>query len=306
MRFLPALGIALAALVTSAVPARADTPVQADRLCSGSPERGCSITVADTTREGATYPVTVTGNPEARVRVLAYQAVVEDGELTALEPLGDGVEVITGREGVVTVDLPIPATATAPSSGWALVSVGGLEGTDTSMTVGSFVPFGARVPSVLGDGYDTDKPVGEELELEVVGAVPGTRFRVELSDGNGSWEDVTLEGGTTAEDPSEVSTIRYALPRGLTNSARQLRLVNVSDTAVSPVWEAVPATDGTPATIEEPFSPPPVGDALDGTKPLAAHPTSAVRWTAAGIGVAGLLAAIGLLAAPLLRRREAP
>lgn len=296
--------VAVFALATCALPAHAAPPPQAELLCSDAP-RGCAISVGDALREGATYPVTVQGRPQTRVQVMAYHAVVdEEGALTGLVPLGDGVEVLTGSAGVVSADLPVPAVVTEESSGWALISVAGLAGTDTSLTVGQFVPFGARRPTVLGDGFGERKPVGETLDLQIVGAIPGSRYAVEYRDADEAWHAITVGDGAVFGRPDEPSVVQYRLPRGLTDTPHQIRLRNVSDSAIAALWLAVPSTDGDPAPNRALFTPPPVGDALDGTSPLAAHPAGLVRGVSYGIaGACTAFVAAATVGSAAARRR---
>lgn len=294
--------LALLLLCLPASSASADMPDQASLLCSGELPRGCAIEASGWMREGATFPVTVFGAPHARVQVVAYQAIADGTELTELRQIGDGIELIVGSQGVSHVNLAIPAVVEEPSSGWVLISVGGVTGTDVSMTVGTFVPFGARIPSVLGDGYAESKPVGESLELHYVGAIPRTRFGVEYLDDSGTWRDITIGTSQTSPRPENISTIEYMLPRGLTDTPKQLRLSNQSDTAVSPLWFAVASIDGEPAPREPVFVPPAVGDALDGVRPLTGHPEQQVKGFSLGIGVGSVMLVAGALLFTRLRR----
>lgn len=291
----------LAALLTAAIawgplPAQAAPPAQAALLCSGAP-RGCGITISDATREGATFPVTVHGRPQTRVKVLAYQALVDEhGTLQRLLPIGEGVEVLTGAEGVVSTDLSIPAVVREPSSGWALISVDGVTGIDTSLTVGAYVPFGARRVTVLGDGFAERKPVGRVLELSLVGAIRGSRFAVEYRADDGAWRDITVGDGAAMGRPDEPSAVQYQLPRGLTGTPHQIRLRNTSDSAIAALWLAVPSDHGEPAPVRPLFTPPPVGDALTGTSTLAAHPAGLVRAASYGIAAGSLAFVAGAVA----------
>lgn len=269
--------------------AHAAPPAQASALCTDAPH-GCGVTVAAFAREGATVPVVVHGRPGTRVTLMAYQAIIDDqGQLAELTPLGAGQEVLTNSFGAVSVEFTIPAVVTHESSGWALISVDGLSSTDTSMTVGTFVPFGARRPKILGDGYASDKPVGEVIEVQAVGAISGSRFVVEYQANDGQWHDITVGEAHASGSPAEPFTIAYQLPRGLTDEPHQLRLSNVTDSAISSVWLATPSADGQVADVKPVFTPPPVGDALDGTSVLAAHPTEQVRLASYVIGGASAL-----------------
>ncbi|WP_040281331.1 hypothetical protein, partial [Tessaracoccus massiliensis] len=239
-----ALGLLAATLGWAALPAHADPPPQAAQLCRET-VRGCGISASDALREGATFPVSIHGRPHTRLQVVLYQAVVDErGELTELRPIGDGAEVLTRGAGVASTELGVPAVVTEESSGWALISVGGLTGTDTSLTVGQFVSFGARRPTVRGDGFGELKPVGTTLQLSVVGAIPGSRFAVEHLADDGMWRDVTVSESVARGPANEPFTVEYQVPRGLPAIPQQFRLRNVSDSATVEVWTATPHPDG--------------------------------------------------------------
>lgn len=300
----------------SALPAAAEVPTQAATLCSGSP-RGCSLETNDWLREGATFPVTVIGNANARVQVVVYQAVLFDGVLTELRPISSEAEVITNSAGVANMEVAIPTLAAADdASGWALVSIGGLQdGTDVLETVGQFVPFGTRIPRILGDGYGEEKPAGATLDLQYTGAIPGTRFAVDYQDEDGLWQETTATdqsaspGGTdtpgispAARQPDDVATVAYVVPRGLNSTPQKFRLRNVSDSAISALWLATPTVDGTPQEPAAAFQPPPVGGDLSGSNVVASHPEQAVVYTAGGIAATTL--ALTVVGAGIgLRRR---
>ncbi|MDO5737342.1 MAG: hypothetical protein Q4P15_12795 [Propionibacteriaceae bacterium] len=306
--------LALAALFIAAPwavqPAAAAPPAQAAALCAGSP-RGCSLETNDWLREGATFPVTVIGNANARVQVVVYLAVAPDGYLTELRPISSEAEVITNSSGVAHTEVAIPTLATVgDSGGWALVSVGGMQDSrDTLETVGQFVPFGSRVPHILGDGYGAEKPAGATLDLQFTGTIPGSRFAVDYEDDDGIWQETTATDRTqatnvpaTAGRPDEISTLAYTVPRGLTSTPHKFRLRNVSDSAISPLWFATPGVDGSPEQPAEPFQPPPVGQDLTGANLTATHPQQAVVVAAGAVaGVTLILTAVGATLG--LRRR---
>ena len=283
-------------------PAQADATPQALALCQNAP-RGCALEARGVLREGTTSEVTVIGTPHVRVQVMVYNAVVTDGELTALEPMSNPTEVFTNSDGVAHTQVTIPAIREGISSGWALLSVGGVEGTDTSLTVGRFMPFASRIPTVLGDGWASGaKPVGEVLELHFVGAVPGSTFTVEHLDEAGTWQEVSLGAATVSPLPDEVSRIDYTVPRGLVATAHKFRLRNTSDSATAPLWLGTPALEGEPEERMPVFVPPAVGDALHGTQLLNAHPLSLVSTLGWWVG-GGAVAATGLLCAAWWLRR---
>ncbi len=307
--------LALTALLLTAPwairPAAAEPPAQAATLCAGSP-RGCALETNEWFREGATFPVTVIGNANARVQVVVYLAVVTDNVLTELRPISSDAEVITNSSGVAHTDVSVPTFSTVgDSSGWALVSVGGMQdSTDTLQTVGQFVPFGARVPRILGDGYGEEKPAGATLDLKFTGAIPGTRFAVDYEDDDGVWQeatatDQTATGATMTARPDDISTVAYTVPRGLTSTPHKFRLRNVSDSAISPLWLATPGVDGIAEEPSATFLPPPVGGDLSGANLIATHPQRSVVLAAGGVaGVAIILSVMGATVG--LRRRGGP
>ena len=303
MRHLYLFATSVALWLCTSAPALAGPPPQAVELCTHAP-RGCAIRVVDPAREGATTSVTVLGQPQTRVKVMAYQAVADGTTLTALQPLGRGVEVFTGRDGTATADLPVPAAVTQPSSGWLLVSVDGLTGTDVSSTVGTFVPFGARIPTMLGDGHGEAKPVGARLTMRLVGTIRGTRDAVEYQRPHGGWEDVTQGDGRVQGAADEPVGVDYVLPRGLPDAPVKLRLRNRSDSSTSAVWLARPSAEGSPRPRATPFTPPEVGTHLDGTTVVGVHPVSAVRTGAILVASGATAWALGATVVDVVTRRR--
>ncbi|RRD45238.1 hypothetical protein [Tessaracoccus sp. OH4464_COT-324] len=301
-RAVAALGAIVAALCLAAPPAHAAAPEQALALCQGAP-RGCSLEARGSLREGTTSEVTVIGNPHVRVQVVVYNAIIDDGRLTALEPISKNAEVFTNADGVAHTEVTIPALKNGISSGWALLSIGGLTGVDTSLTVGQFMPFASRIPTVLGDGWAAGaKPVGQFLDLHFVGAAPGSSFAVEHLDEAGNWQLVSTGSASVSPEPHQASRIDYQVPRGLVATPHKFRLRNLSDSGVAPIWLGTPATDGAPEARTPIFTPPPVGDGLDGTQLLTAHPQDSVRAVSLGIGAVALAAVVGHGALRGLRR----
>lgn len=294
----------------AAPPAAAKAPTQAATLCDGAP-RGCALETNDWLREGATFPVTVTGNANARVQVVVYRAVLADGALDHLRPISSTVDVITNSAGVAQTEVAIPALESVrDASGWALVSVGGVrEGSDTLQTVGQFVPLGARVPRILGDGYGEEKPAGATLDLQFTGVIPGTRFVVEYRDEDGIWQEAADPGKASATSataaapsPDDVSTVSYTVPRGLAAKPHAFRLHNVSDSAVSSRWPVTLAADGTTKKPAAVFQPPPVGEDLSGANLVTTHPQQAVVLAAGGVAGGALLVTVLGVGVGLRRR----
>jgi hypothetical protein len=292
-------GLAAALLLGAPLTARADAPAQVASLCADAPS-GCSLRHDAWMREGSTYPVVVTGRPGVRVQVVVYAATVDDGRVAALTPVSTGGEVLVGSSGVATATVTIPARPEGSVGGWALVSLGGLEGTDTSETIGAWVPFGTRNPTVLGDGYGAVKPAGAVLDLHLMGTVPGSQF----ADDEGDWHEAAVDGDAANEParrPDEVAIVRYQMPRGLAATPHAFRLRNVTAGAAVATWEAAPGTKGVAEERTPWAAPGPVGERVDGAVALGAHPTGAVKATAAGVGAAALGATV--VGAVVSRRR---
>lgn len=298
-------GIAATLLVgITAVPAAAEPNDPVRTLCADAPN-GCTISGPATTREGTVLDATVVGQPNVVGRLVVYRVDLDDhNNVIALTPISTRGTFRTGGTGATRASVPIAPMAFG-TGGWAFLSLVNQEQADFGETVGAFIPLGSRVPMLLGDGFATDKPVGRSLDLQVVGAVPGTRFAVEYRDENGVWRDTTDPNPGAvqiANQPDQISHIRYRVPRGLQATAHEFRLRNLSDTAVSDPWQVVPSTTGTPAARRTPFTPPPVGNHLDTANLPAAHPEQLVQtllW--------GLVAIVGtplVLAVPLIRSRR--
>lgn len=303
-RLLTRTASALAALLTVAVAstpvARADQSEETTRLCSGAP--ACVISTDSWLREGSTPRVTIRGNPNVRGTVRVFRAVVEQGRLTGLAPVSTGGDFFTDAHGIATIDLPIGSSASVGEGGWALVSLSDVTGLDTTRMVGRFVPFGSLTPRLLGDGWAERKPAGQTLDMQVVGAVPGETFRVEVKDAD-AWHDATAIGTTptAAEDPQQVSHVRWTVPRGLTGTSHQVRLRAVSDPDRTVSWTFTPAMEGDRAKRLAPFTPPPVGTNLGvPTTDSGSHPRGAIRVAS------GALVGLGLIAVAVMTRTGRP
>lgn len=288
LRLVAALSLVAVPLLASA-PVAADTPDQAEELC-GASTRQCAITISrDWLREGVTEQVSVVGNPNVRVEVVAYQVVLsDDGAILGLEDVGTTGELFTSSQGVARGSLTVPASDTGNPGGWVVHSTAGLTGLEDleELLVGGVLPFGNRTPLVLGDGWAAEKPVGTPIELQYVGAIPGSRFAVEYLDETGQWQDVTA-GAQAAERPDEVGTVTYFMPQGLSRQPHSFRLVGATNPVVVALWEATPSESGTPRSRLAPVS----AEQLGAPPPAnaAGHPAVTVRVVSAALAGAGLL-----------------
>lgn len=305
MRLRAAQAALLALLLAClASPAQAAGPAQVTALCEGAPN-GCALTFDRWLRDGASFPVSVRGNAGARVKVVVYQATLREGRVQKLTAISTGGEVTVPNSGVTTAQVAIPAIEDALTGGWALVSLDGIVGTDTSETIGGFVPFGSRTPILLGDGYADLKPAGAELELSLTGTIPGSLFAVDYQDDDGSWKDATGDpktANTPAATPADVAVVRYEMPRGLSAKPHQFRLRNVTSGDASITWSATPDADGTQKDKDEVATPPVVGEQVAEATAGDQRPTGMIRALSLSIGALGVVAA--LVGVPLLNRRD--
>lgn len=278
---------------------------QSTLLCHGAPG-GCRMSTDSWAREGASLPVSVHGNPGVRASVRVYRAVVKGTRLVGLAPISPAVEILTGDDGVATTDVALPATKDSYPGGWALVSTGDVVGTDTSRVVGVFVPLGTRSPEMLGDGYSQDKPAGQTLDLQVVGAIPGSRLTVEVRGDDNVWHRATgTAGSTTSDRPGEVSHVRWTVPRGLTNTVHEARLRNLSDPVAPSTFRLRPTVDGTTAPRTPVFVPPAVGTRIGQTSGSSTHPRTLVMSASAGLAGVCVVATV-LIQTIAGRRRRHP
>ncbi|GAB3820022.1 hypothetical protein GCM10028820_24940 [Tessaracoccus terricola] len=279
---------ALAAAALAALPQQgfADPTEQAHQLCDGAAQ--CRIDVAsDTMREGAPTPVSVVGNPNVRVEVVAYLVVTDaEGAFAGLEQVASTGELFTSSSGIAQGELGIAAIETEHPGGLAVVGTAGMEDLDTSL-VGTILPFGTRRPAVLGDGYATQKPAGAALELHHTGSIPGSWFTVEYLADDGLWQDVTAADGVASGPADQISSTTYFMPQGLKAEPYPFRLVNQTAGLVVSEWEAIPTADGVPQQRRQP-----VGvESLGAAPPPAAaeHPVGTVRTVSVVVAAAGLL-----------------
>ncbi|MGK2308925.1 hypothetical protein [Cutibacterium sp. V970] len=293
------LTVSVAAVVGTA-PAHAEQSAQTTSLCSGA--KVCSLTTDRWLREGTTPKVIVHGNPHVRGTVQIFQASITGNKLTGLEPIGKGASFYTNAQGVADVLIPIASSPGIGEGGWALVSVSDIQGLDTTRMPGQFIPFGSLVPHLLGDGYSERKPAGQTLDMQAVGAVPGETYRVQVRQGD-TWHDATAIGETpeAAADPSQISHIRWTVPRGLTGTKHDVRVQSVTDPQRTTSWTLIPAVDGIKAARSPLFTPPPVGTNLDvPTTDRDDHPEGTVK------AAAGVLLGVGVVSALALTATSRP
>ncbi|MSS46080.1 hypothetical protein FYJ43_08535 [Cutibacterium sp. WCA-380-WT-3A] len=286
--------------VAGAAPAYAEQSAQTTSLCSGA--KVCSLTTDRWLREGTTPRVVVRGNPNIRGTVRIFRAATSDNKLIRLEPIGKATNFYTDAHGAAQVYVPLPSSAKIGEGGWALVSVSDIQGLDTTRMPGQFVPFGSLVPHLLGDGYSERKPAGETLDMQAIGAVPGETYRVQVKQGD-TWHDATAigEAPEAAANPSQISHIRWTVPRGLTGTEHDVRLQSLTDPQRTASWTLVPTVDGVKAARSPLFTPPPVGTNLGvPTTDRGDHPEGVVK------AATGTLFGVGVISALVLTATSRP
>ncbi|SBN42601.1 Hypothetical protein PFR_J18_263 [Propionibacterium freudenreichii] len=278
-----ALGAALA-LMTPAV-ALAEG-ADATALCAQA-DHPCSVRIDPVVREAAGYPVTVAGATNTATALQAYRVLLDGDRIAALEPYGDPLPVSLNAAGIAQANLVMPKLPAQDAGGYVLVGLAGERGTDVSSMVGSFTVLGASRPTLLGDGYGDQKPVGQVLDLQYYAAVPGTRYTVDMQDDTGSWSDLSAPGqpGDIAASPDAVGHLRYALPRGLASKQYAFRLRNTTLGEVVADWRATPSLSPVAQSRTTVWTPPPVGNKIGNSATRHAHRTGPTKLAAAVIVV---------------------
>lgn len=299
-RIIPATLATGALWMAAATAATADPQVEA--LCTDAPT-ACDIVVgASWLREGTSVPVTIVGNPQVRLEVVALLVVTDaENNVVGLDEVGSTGEVFTSPDGRARAELALPSLPDGGRGGLVLLGTAGTTEVDTS-TLGVVLPFGTRRPTVLGDGYGAQKPAGGRLTLQLTGTIPGSRFRVEHRDDDGRWADATATGRNApgpAGTPDQVHPVAYFMPQGLPAEPRQFRLVNASTGDIVEEWEATLTLDATSVPARTPLTPADLGTTAV-TRRLD-HPLEHVRLASAA--VAGLGIAVVALGVPLTTRR---
>lgn len=311
------VGLVVAALTTAlashpaALASRATTGDASPRsspmtslLCS-SRTVACSVQTSDHLREGAAERVVVTGRANTTVEVQLFKLDVVGSTATAMSPHGPPVAATLNSRGYGSASLPIPPFDVDEEGGWALLSLADAtwDG-DPGGIVGQIVPIRARVPTLLGDGYGTEKPVGSALDMEITNYVPGARFTVEYLGDDGNWRNVTIRTAERDDEVQPVMVLRYRVPNGLLAKPHRFRAHNATDTsAIDREWTVLPSTDAVPQPRMPLFVAPQLGSDVSTAVASASYSSTDVIVVASVLGGAGLLAALLWPALAIRRRR---
>jgi hypothetical protein len=244
-----AVAVALAGSALASA-AAAGTDGMTAALCAEDARVTCSVQSAPTWTEGATGQVAVTGAPGVAVEIGAYR--LTDGD-PALELLAGALALTTDANGFASTDLRIPALDDGEPAGPVLLAVGDPTGRDLADVLGTWTLLSGRTPVVLGDGYGPAKPVGVDLSLQLDAVVPGTSFDVERLE-DGAWQSAGAGSPERCDQPR--CAVGYVVPRGLTDTLHDFRLVNLGTGAPVAAWRVRPHATGVPEDVEGIVVPP--------------------------------------------------
>ncbi len=273
-------------------------------LCS-SKRVPCAVQVGRGVREGTAAGVYVTGRPSATVDVRVFRLQVVGSRITGMKPLTDPARIEIDDRGRGRGQVVIEPFGVDGSGGWALVTLADATWTgEPRKIVGQIVPLHARVPSVLGDGYGTRKPVGAPLDLEIANYLAGTQFVVEYLGDDEGWHDVTRGTEEREEQGQSVMTVRYAVPNGLVARPYRFRVHNLSDpSAADPEWVVVPSAEASELERAPLLSPPELGTGVSGTLVTTVYSTKGTIVIATILVVLGVLVVLIGPAVAIRRRR---
>ena len=262
--------------------------LMSDRLCA-DPTHECTVSVmGGPAREVSYSGVDVTGRPGTRVRLAAYYVRTNDhGKLTRLERFAVGDKpVVVGDTGIVGTRLGFPTIQDDPAkipSAWIFVGPDDVTMANLDKAAGSFVPYGTLKPTVLGDGWGLEKPVGQTIGVRTVGSMVTGAYQIEYQDDAGHWVNVTkarkpnpdeffcsgslgvmarFDSPDTAQvcmdNPSKPVDIGYQLPRGLKHHRYKLRMTTDGGDGLIVVhtWDAVPSNHPKRAPYKSTFREP--------------------------------------------------
>lgn len=315
----------VAAVVTAGVAtwwpvaAHADAGVSG-RLCA-DPNYECTVSVyGGDAREVSYSGVDVTGKPGTRVRLAAYYVRTDDhGKLTKLERFVVADKpVVVGDTGIVGTSFGFPTVQDDPAkipSAWVFVGPDDVTLDNFDRAAGSFVPYGTMKPTVLGDGWGLEKPVGQTIGLRVVGAMAWA-YEIDYQNDAGRWVSVTkvpkpgpryCEGNTVESHGDDPTTawicsdnyatpvdIGYELPRGLKHHRYKMRMTTYGGDGLIVVhsWDVVPSDHPVQAPYKGTFREPRHRGASSLAGAEERHPSNRIVQGAVGAGAVVAAAAM--------------
>ena len=315
--------VVVVGVVSWPVVAQADDGVSA-QLCS-DPNYECTVSVyGGDAREVSGSGVDVTGKPGTRVRLAAYYVRTDNhGKLTRLERFVVADKpVVVGDTGIVGTRLGFPTVQDDPAkipSAWIFVGPDDVTLDNLDRAAGSFVPYGTLKPTVLGDGWGLEKPVGQTIGVRVVGAMLTSIYEIEYQDDAGRWVNVVKARKTNPDepfcsgslgavarfdspdmaqvcmdDPSKPVDIGYQLPRGLKHRRYKMRMTTYGGDGLIVVhsWDVVPSDHPVQAPYKGTFREPRHRGASSLAGAEERHPSNRIVQGAVGAGAVVAAAAM--------------
>ena len=315
--------VVVVGVVSWPVVAQADDGVSA-QLCS-DPNYECTVSVyGGDAREVSGSGVDVTGKPGTRVRLAAYYVRTDDhGKLIKLERFVVADKpVVVGDTGIVGTRLGFPTVQDDPAkipSAWIFVGPDDVTLDNLDRAAGSFVPYGTLKPTVLGDGWGLEKPVGQTIGVRVVGAMLTSIYEIEYQDDAGRWVNVVKARKTNPDepfcsgslgavarfdspdmaqvcmdDPSKPVDIGYQLPRGLKHRRYKMRMTTYGGDGLIVVhsWDVVPSDHPKRAPYKGTFREPRHRGASSLAGAEERHPSNRIVQGAVGAGAVVAAAAM--------------
>lgn len=313
--------VVVVGVVSWPVVAQADDGVSA-QLCS-DPSYECTVSVyGGEAREVSGSGVDVTGKPGTRVRLAAYYVRTDNhGKLTKLERFVVADKpVVVGDTGIVGTSFGFPTVQDDPAkipSAWVFVGPDDVTMDNLDHAAGSFVPYGTLKPTVLGDGWGLEKPVGQTIGLRTVGAMLTSTYEIEYQDDAGRWVNVVKvpksngewcsdRNGVSSfwdyphlaqvcmENPSQPADIGYELPRGLKHRRYKMRMTTYGGDGLIVVhsWDVVPSDHPVQAPYKGTFREPRHRGASSLAGAEERHPSNRIVQGAVGAGAVVAAAAM--------------
>lgn len=295
----------LAPLCLTPVPGRAaptpstpGTMTMTSQLCGRTGHCSIGVAAGSVMRQGSSYQVTVRGAPRQWVAVRAWAVDLDSrARFAGMHPYTSYVETTTGSDGTASITLTFqpwraPITLTSP---WVFIGPIDADPRRPQDAVGQFVPAETPTPTLLGDGWGTDKPVGQPLDLRHAGLPARTDHVVQYLDAR-SWHPAAPHDGTdvtqtSTDRPDEVTTTRYEVPRGLLSKPYRFRLLDVVHGTTAASWTVRPSDHPARADVLTLWTPPDVVGARP-TRPRPAHTGRLTTATRVATGACALAAVV--------------
>ncbi|MCG7370997.1 MAG: hypothetical protein E7L02_11365 [Cutibacterium avidum] len=247
----------------------------------------------------------------------------DHGKLIKLERFVVGDKpVVVGETGIVGTRLGFPTVQDSPKkipSAWIFVGPDDVTMDNLDKAAGSFVPYGTLKPTVLGDGWGLEKPVGQTIGVRTVGSMLTGAYQIEYQNDAGHWVNVTKAQKTNPDDPfcsgslgvvarfdspdtaqvcmddpSKPVDIGYQLPRGMKHHRYKMRMTSYGGDGLIVVhsWDVVPSDHPVQAPYKGTFREPRHRGASSLAEAEERHPSNRILQGAVGAGAVVAAAAM--------------